>query len=140
MDSQYFFGTYLNLNFDRRRLALPSKVRESLGDQNQIVLTIIGDDKCVFGYSKNAWEQIIVRQELSGSSINSDTGKQLRRGMFSNAVIENLDDHGRFVVTQTLSQKAGIEKSAKVTVIGAGDHFEIWDPETWEKYKAKEKI
>ncbi len=140
MDSQYFYGSYLNLNFDRRRLVLPSRIRDSLKDENQIVLTIIGDDKCVFGYSKKTWEEIIVKQELSERSINSKEGKEIRRGMFSNAVIEDLDEHGRFVVAQSLSQKAGIEKSARVTVIGAGDHFEIWDPEAWEKYKNQQGL
>lgn len=140
MDSQYFYGSYLNLNFDRRRLALPSRIRESLKDENQIILTIIGDDKCVFGYSKKTWEEVIVKQELYERSINSNQGKEIRRGMFSNAVIEEMDAHGRFVVSQSLTQKAGIDKSSKVTVIGAGDHFEIWDPEVWEKYKDKENI
>lgn len=140
MDSQYFYGTYLNLNFDRRRLALPSRIRESLKDGNEIVLTIIGDDTCVFGYSKKTWEETIVKQELSESSINSKEGKQLRRGMFSNAVIEELDSHGRFVVSQSLSQKSGIDRSSKVTVIGAGDHFEIWDPKNWENYKNQQNI
>ena len=140
MDSQYFYGSYLNLNFDRRRLALPSRIRESLKDENQIILTIIGDDKCVFGYSKKTWEEVIVKQELYERSINSNQGKEIRRGMFSNAVIEEMDAHGRFVVSQSLTQKAGIDKSSKVTVIGAGDHFEIWDTKNWEQYKQNTNI
>lgn len=133
MDSQYFYGTFEGVNFDRRRLALPSKLRSSLKD-NQVVLTIIGEDKCIFGYPKNSWEQKIVEQELSASSINSGEGRQLRRNMFSNASIEDLDEQGRFVISQILADKAGITSAAKVTIIGTGDHFEIWDSKNWENY------
>lgn len=134
MDNQYFYGTYEGVNFDRRRLALPSKLRSCLKD-NQVVLTVIGDDKCIFGYPKNAWEQKIVEQELSNSSINTDSGKELRRSMFSNASIEELDEQGRFVISQILADKANITNASKLTLIGAGDHFEIWHPENWEKYQ-----
>lgn len=134
MDSQYFYGTFEGVNFDRRRLALPSKLRSSLKD-NQVVLTIIGGDKCIFGYPKNAWEQKIVEQELSVSSINSDAGRQLRRNMFSSASIEELDEQGRFVISQVLADQAEILNTSKLVLIGAGDHFEIWNPENWGKYK-----
>lgn len=136
MDSQYYYGSYEGVNFDRRRLALPSKLRTSLKD-NQVVLTIIGEDKCIFGYAKNTWEQKVVEHELSISSINSQSGRELRRSMFSSASIEELDEQGRFVISQALADKAKITNLSKVTIIGAGDHFEIWDPAMWETYKTE---
>ena len=49
--------------------------------------------------------------------------------MFSSASVVTADKQGRVVVTPTLRAFAKIEKD--IAVIGASDHVEIWDKDTW---------
>ncbi|GIW69972.1 MAG: hypothetical protein KatS3mg101_0719 [Patescibacteria group bacterium] len=51
--------------------------------------------------------------------------------MYSGAAEVVLDPQGRLVIPSNLRAYAGLGKS--VTVIGAGDHIEIWNLETWEQ-------
>ena len=54
--------------------------------------------------------------------------------MFSGAVDASIDEQGRFVIPQSLKGYAELDKN--IVVIGAGDHFEIWDKRNWENYEA----
>ena len=55
----------------------------------------------------------------------------MRQKIFSQAEYVDLDKQRRFVLPQYLLDHAGIE--IDLIVIGAGDHFEIWDSKEWEK-------
>ena len=55
--------------------------------------------------------------------------RDLKRFMFSAATIVNSDKQGRVLVNLNLRAFANITKD--VAVIGASDHVEIWDKETW---------
>ena len=52
--------------------------------------------------------------------------------MFAGASDSKLDSQGRIIVPTNLLTYAGIEK--EVTVIGAGDHIEIWNTNNWNEY------
>jgi MraZ protein len=55
--------------------------------------------------------------------------------MFSGASETNIDSQGRIVIPGNLKDYAKIDK--KAVVIGAGDHIEIWDFDTWEDYSQR---
>jgi len=126
-----FFGTYeINL-LDKHRIGLPSKVRQELSGE-RIVLTI-GFEQCVAGYAESAWTRA-TEQELV-KPISDHNARDLKRQMFSKAAVIDLDSQGRFVTPENLVKFGGFEK--ELVVIGAGDHFEIWDRKKWEEYSAK---
>ena len=62
-------------------------------------------------------------------------GRDLRREIFASAEYAELDSQGRFVLPRVMLMYAGIKE--KVIIIGAGDHFEIWDEKHWEEYQKK---
>ncbi len=123
-----FLGEYQPNLTDGSRLALPKKLREQiLGDE---VVLSRGFEKCIFVYDKQDW--IKESQKQIDNPITDSKTRDLRRYMFAGAVDSKLDSQGRIVVPANLLSYAGLEKN--ITVIGAGDHVEIWNTETWNEY------
>jgi len=130
-----FFGTYPNIKVDKRRLSLPKKIRsELLGDK--VVLTSGFDDGCIFGYEENIWQETSKAELVN--PIKDAQSRKTRRQMFAEASIEDLDEHGRTIIPQNLAEIAQLKE--EVLIIGAGDHFEIWDTKNWEQYKQNTNI
>lgn len=120
-------GQYLQKLSGQGRVLLPVKMRQQVKGEN-IVLSK-GFEKCLFGYDEKVWEKS-TQQELE-SSVTDLNSRDLRRYLFSGAEITTLDNQGRFVIPSQLVDYAKIDE--EVFVIGAGDHFEIWQPEAWEE-------
>lgn len=134
MKKGMFLGTYWPKLIDKGRLALPKKIREEI-ERQRIILTI-GFDECVFGFKEKEWEEII-KPELLRPLFSDKEGRALRRKMCAEAVVVNLGVQGRFIIPERMLEYAGIKE--KIVLIGAGDHFEIWDKASWEKYETKIK-
>jgi len=123
-----FLGEYQPNLTEGSRLALPKKLREQiLGDE---VVLSRGFEKCIFVYDKQDW--IIESQKQTDSPITDSKTRDLRRYMFAGASDSKLDSQGRVVIPTNLQDYASLNKS--ITVIGAGDHIEIWDTESWNQY------
>lgn len=111
------------------RIALPKKIRNELGGQ-RVVLTV-GFDDCIFGFAEKAWEGI-TSVELSRPLFSDAQGRDLRRKMFAAAQVIELDSQGRFILPENMTKMTEIKN--EVTIIGAGDHFEIWGTSKWVKH------
>ncbi len=85
----------------------------------------------IFGFRENDWAQAVA-PELSRPFFSDEKGRDLRRKIGANALVVDLDSQGRFVMPENMALFAGIT-SGGVTLIGAGDHFEIWNANAWEK-------
>lgn len=123
-----FLGEYHHIIDDRGRLSLPKKMRVLL-EEEPVILTK-GFEECIMGYRKSKWEA--QTSEQLATSVSDRIARDLRRYMFSGAVSVEADKLGRIVLPLGLKQYARL--SSSVTVIGAGDHFEIWDTGVWESY------
>lgn len=126
-----FLGSYKpSFDLKSRRIALPKKIREYLAT-NDIVLSL-GFEKCIFGFDSRDWEKES-RSHLR-EPITEARSRDIRRFLFSAAERLNLDDQGRFVIPVHLLEYAKIKDPV---VIGAGDHFEIWQSTNWQEHKQK---
>ena len=125
-----FLGSY-EPSFDKktRRIALPKKIRDYLA-KNEIILSF-GFENCIFGFDTKNWQKQ-AKQELS-RPITHRGARDTRRFLFAAAELVTFDDQGRFVIPDSLLKFAKIEKPI---VVGAGDHFEIWNLESWQKHKS----
>lgn len=110
------------------RVVLPKKMRLALSGDRKLALTR-GLDGCIWGFAKKAWEKEVIKQLKI--PVTKEKGRILRRLFFSAAQILELDQQGRFVIPSSLLITARIED--EVLIVGAGDHFEIWNPILWEK-------
>lgn len=124
-----FLGEYEHSLDDRGRITLPRKVRQEITGTTIVIAR--GFDTCVFGYDLSQWEAESAKQLVS--PITDRDGRSVRRYLFSSAEKADIDKLGRIVLPTHLKEYAGIGK--EITVIGAGDHFELWNTKTWNTYK-----
>jgi len=123
-----FLGEYDHTLDERGRVTLPKKIRYELGER-EVILTR-GFDRCIFGYDLAAWEKEATKQ--LETPVTGQEGRDLRRYVFGAAEKAETDKLGRVVLPTHLKEYAGIREDVKV--IGAGDHFEIWDKNQWNEY------
>lgn len=123
-----FIGEYYHSLDEKGRVNFPAKLREELGDQ--FVITK-GLDGCLSAYSMEKWE--VISEKVAG--LPQAKARDLKRFMFSAATIVNPDKQGRVLISPTLRMFAKINKD--IAVIGASDHVELWDRETWTERNAE---
>lgn len=126
-----FLGSWEpSFDLKSRRIALPKKIRDYLATA-EIILSY-GFEASIFGFDTKSWEEESAKQ-LAGA-LTDPRSRDIRRFFFSRAESVLLDDQGRFVIPLDLFEYAQIKKPI---VIGAGDHFEIWDSARWWHYQKK---
>lgn len=128
-----FFGQYKHNLTSGRRLALPSKIRSGIGG-NEVVLVKAGRG-CLDGFDRSQWEKTGARYlEIP---LYEEKGREIRREFFANAYVQEIDQQGRVVLPQDFVTWGKIKE--RVVIVGAGDHFEIWDEDSWSSYFKKEE-
>ncbi len=120
-------GEYHHSIDDKKRLIIPAKFREQLG--NEFIITR-GIENCLFAYSTANWEKIV--QKLESLPFTKKDARQFTRFFLSGATIAEFDKQGRIVITQPLIDYANIEKEC--VIIGTGDRLEIWDSTAWNQF------
>lgn len=118
------------LNLDAKgRMAIPAKHREglTLSGIAPVVLTINPHSSCLWLYPESEWTEI-ARKVSALPSMNRQyqSVKRLLLGYASEAV---LDAQGRVLLSPELRKHAGLDK--KISLVGQGNKFEIWDAESW---------
>lgn len=124
-----FIGEYSHSIDDKNRLAIPVKFRAEL--KTGAVVTR-GLDNCLFLYPKKAWNELA--EKLAKLPISQSGSRAFSRLMLAGAMDVDLDKQGRINLPDYLKNYANIGK--KVVVTGLYNRLEIWNQETWEKYKA----
>jgi MraZ protein len=92
-----------------------------------------GFEKCIFVYAKEDWLAEAAKQVES--PITDVKTRDIKRYMYASAAEAGIDAQGRLVIPGNLLNYAGIDKST--AVVGAGDHIEIWDLDTWNSHLEK---
>lgn len=124
-----FLGTFTQKLLAKGQIVLPAKIRANLGGDRAILTT--GFDKCIYGFSVTDWNQLSQLELVK--PVSTEEGRKVRQKIFAGAIEVEFDDIGRCVVPEYLRSYAGL--SDRLTTIGAGDHFEIWDSSSWEELK-----
>lgn len=128
MDGHMFLGEYQTKFTGKGRVILPKKLREEIKG-NQIILSR-GFEGCIFGFDIKAWKKEAEKQlEISATE---ERARYLRRYLFASSVPVELDSQGRFTVPSALLTYAKAGEEA--VIIGAGDHFEVWNNKFWKKH------
>ena len=123
-----FIGEYYHSLDNKGRVALPSKFRKEL--KTGAVVTR-GLDNCLFLYSKNAWQTLA--DKISKLPISKANTRAFSRLMLSGAMEVEIDSQGRIILPEYLRKYAFLNK--KLVIAGLYDRLEIWDEDTWNKYK-----
>ncbi len=126
-----FLGEYQPNITDGSRVALPKRLRDQIRGEDVVVSR--GFEKCIFVYDKEDW--VTESKKQVENPISDVKTRDLKRYMFASALETTVDSQGRIVLPANLKGYAGIDK--KTSVIGAGDHIEIWDTESWKVHLDK---
>ena len=123
-----FLGEYGHAIDERGRVTLPKKIRHEL-EIDEVVLSR-GFDTCIFGFDKESWEREAAKQ--LEAPVTEEKARAIRLYMFAGAQKVEVDKLGRILLPALLKEYKNIRND--VMVIGAGDHFEIWETEAWNRY------
>jgi len=121
-------GEYTHNIDEKRRVAVPAKFRKEIGKKAVITR---GLDNCLFVYPMKEWEK--VAEKLSSLPMGQSDKRNFARLFLAGATDVSLDSLGRILVPDYLKELAGLKN--KVIITGMYKKLEIWNEETWKKYK-----
>jgi len=125
-----FIGEYY-YNLDTKgRMAIPSKIRNQVGET--LIITR-GLDSCLFLYEKKDWEQLA--EKIKNLPLSQANSRAFARLMLAGAMEVAIDGQGRILIPDYLRNYADLKK--KIVLVGVYDRLEIWDEDNWNTYKNK---
>ena len=121
------FGSYLGNLSDKRRVAVPKKFKEELGERP--ILAKWYED-CLILVSSEFWEKLLGRL-TGGSRVASLAARDIERFILGSAYELEPDGQGRVVIPEILAEYAKFKES--LIFVGLGDRVEIWPKEVWDQ-------
>lgn len=121
-------GEYTHIIDDKKRLAIPSKIRKELGAKAVITR---GLDNCLFVFPSKEWQKLV--EKLSNLPIGQKDTRGFSRLMLAGASEVDLDTLGRVLVPDYLREYAQLKKN--VVIAGIYNRLEIWDEVKWNTFK-----
>lgn len=127
-------GTY-DRNLDAKgRLSLPAAVRKEFGDKVHVLPAPDVDALYVFSESGyKAWIDSLFERNGGYDPRNPDD-EDLMRVLNGLSASSDIDSAARISISDFNRKVKGL--SREVTVVGNGDHLEVWDRETWQQHQA----
>jgi len=119
-------GEYRSKIEEKKRVSLPKKFRDELGEE--IILTRGYEDSLIL-VNKGMWEKV-ASEVINGSFINKNI-RDTSRFLVGGATEVNIDKQGRFLIPEALFEHADLKK--EIVFIGLVNWIEIWDREKWEE-------
>ena len=123
-----FLGTHQNRLDSKGRVSIPAAFRaalKALGDGNAaVVLRPSHKHDCIEAWPEPAFQSLA--RPVESMDLFSDDGDDLSLAVYADAYPIEADKEGRIVLPATLVAHAGLTDS--VTFMGAGRHFQIWEP------------
>lgn len=112
------------------RVFLPAKWRDELAGG---VVVTAGQERCLFVMTR----EVFARRAAQLEQLSSDhkASRDYKRMFFSSASEESVDKTGRMTIPAGLRSFAGLE-GKEVVLIGVSDRAEVWDKESWDRYRA----
>ncbi|KKQ76314.1 MAG: Protein MraZ [Parcubacteria group bacterium GW2011_GWC1_38_6] len=125
-----FIGEYSYSIDDKKRLAVPQRLRKQLGKKAVITK---GLDQCLFLFPVEQWK--ILAKKLSQLPLSQSDARGFGRMTLAGAMEVNIDSLGRILVPDYLKDYAFLSK--KVIIAGVYNRIEIWDEAKWKEYRDK---
>jgi MraZ protein len=128
-------GTHSRTLDEKKRLALPKRVREQLGELGdpETLFVSPGPDQCLWLYTQISLERLA--EKLDQSPATDAEARVFRRLYFAQTESVDVDSSGRILIPERLVQLGSLQR--EVVLIGVRDHLELWDAERWRQYLAQ---
>lgn len=122
-------GTHERVLDEKKRLTLPKRVRDQLGDPEFLFVTP-GPDECLWIYTKEGLEKLAARVDAAPAA--DSEARVFRRLYFAQTEQVDVDRAGRILVPERLGHFAKLEH--EVVLLGVRDHLELWNAQSWKTY------
>jgi MraZ protein len=120
-------GTYLRTLDDKKRLAVPKRIKDDFAEDHLDSLIIApGTEKSLVIYSPLGFDRFAAR--LSGAPEH----QRYMRLFYSSAERMEFDSQSRVRIPDRLADYAGLKRD--VYLLGVQDHAELWDKESWDAF------
>ena len=119
-------GEYKSRVGEKKRVSLPTKFREQIGED--LILTR-GYEESLILVNKEMWEK--VAQGVINGSFTDKNIRDTSRFLVGSAEEIEMDSQGRFVIPESLFNHANL--GSEIVFIGLVNWIEIWDAEKWQK-------
>ena len=117
-------GEYHHSIDPKKRVSIPAKMREELGEEMMIVRSIRGN--CLKFFSMPEWNKYI--EPING--LDRKVAEEANRFFYCGAAQGGTDSLGRMLLTEVLLKHIGIdvtkEEQRNVVLLGCGTYGEIW--------------
>ena len=128
------FG-FTTISIDAKgRLAIPAKYRDQLLTQNEEIIVVTRDPQypALKIYPGSVWTSI--SNEIQSLQGLDPIVRNLQWTILGNASVSSFDPTSRMLILlpSELREYAEINKAEKVSFIGMGNKFEIWNYKNWE--------
>ena len=130
----FLTGVYPRSIDEKRRVAIPKRLRESLGSGHRSAVYLApGTDHSVAIYAEDAFARLAER--LAQASPTQQDVRAFNRLFFARAQRAEFDSQGRVRIPPELGELAGLDK--EVVLLGVQDHVEVWAADRWQSYLAE---
>ena len=119
-----FVGSYKHSLDAKKRVFIPSKFREELGDEFYITRKF---DAFLSVYTALDWQTFVEKIE----KLPESEAVEIQDFLLGAAQKCVPDSSGRIILDEELAKHAGIEKN--VVFVGAGKQIRLWAEETWNE-------
>lgn len=123
-----FLGSFKTFFSGKNRLVLPKRFRRELGNEDKFYI-LLGENGEIWGFDPINWSKLA--ESVLKLPLSSKEGRIRRLQFFPKAQECVLDSQGRFILPQEFSGNLNFKE--EVYIIGAGDHFEVWNVNLWKK-------
>lgn len=127
-----FLGSFKTYFSGKNRLILPKRFRKELGNEDKFYI-FLGENGEIWGFDPVNWSKL--SESILKLPLSTEAGRVNRLKFFPKAEECILDSQGRFVLPQEFVGNLSFKE--EVVIIGAGDHFEIWNSKQWSEHIAK---
>jgi MraZ protein len=125
-------GEYQHVVDNKSRVLISNKLRNQIDadKHGSNFYLVLGANGILCLYPEKYFERIALA--LTPGTTAPDEAVAFERMSFAMSSKVELDGQGRLLLNEKLRKRAGLKD--QITLIGARDHIELWNSESWEQY------
>lgn len=124
-------GSFARNLDDKRRLAIPKRLREQFGEKELTSLYVApGMDGSLALYTPAEFNRF--SQRLTDRASGRPEYRNYLRLLYARSEQVDFDSQGRIRIPEWLVELAHLSKD--IMLLGVHDHAEVWDKATWSKF------
>jgi MraZ protein len=125
-------GEYQHVVDNKSRVLISNKLRNQIDadEHGSNFYLVLGSNGILCLYPEKYFERIALA--VTPGTTAPDEAVAFERMSFAMSSKVELDGQGRLLLNEKLRKRAGLKDH--ITLIGARDHIELWNSESWEQY------